>query len=619
MSTLALALAALLAATSPAAAGEAAAPGGAEAPAPAAGSVQASLPADSARILRDARRAQEDFERFRETRIPAELARRGGRCDEPVGRLCLMFGDGGEPQPIESAPRPVVEARRDLLVLFAEAAREIPGDAWLAGMRVHYLVEAEDLLGARQVVQTCQAAGWWCAALRGYVAQEDGEWVEAGDAFLEMLSTMPPGEAHRWTGEQWILERAGRAFLDVRDPAERERRRALVWRLSDPLFMVPGNDRWTAHMARLVQVRILEDARNPFGLEWDEDLEQILIRYGWALGWERSRQLPNMQGGQLQQNRMTARLDPYRQRFVPTADPLEAFPATGEGALEVRGRREPTGYAPAYARRWENLRTQTARFLRDDQLVVVHAFAPPAPAEAQEDVVAGDDLFGGPPPAAAGPSLPLDFRSALFLLPVEGPVVEDGPQPLQEGQALEGVWRVGVPRGDYVLSMEGWSRIESRAWRARQGLPDLPRPEGPLAASDPVFLDPGADLLPASLEEAVEQMLPRVEFSRGELLRIGWEVYGLSEGQVASVSLGLEQPERSLLRAIGEFFRVLDPVQPVTIRWDDAETERPGVVFRSVNLELPDLSPGTYDLILEISVGDEPPAVAQRRFVVTGG
>ncbi|TVP57470.1 MAG: hypothetical protein EA351_05660, partial [Gemmatimonadales bacterium] len=61
---------------------------------------------DSVQIHRDARSAQEDFERFRETRIPAERRMGGRPCDEPMGRLCLMYPrEGEESPPIASAPR----------------------------------------------------------------------------------------------------------------------------------------------------------------------------------------------------------------------------------------------------------------------------------------------------------------------------------------------------------------------------------------------------------------------------------------------------------------------------------------------------------------------------------
>ncbi len=587
------------------------------------------VPSDSTEINHRARRAQEDFERFRESRIPAERGQGGGRCDEPVGRLCLNFSGDEAPPPIGRAPLPVVQARAELLDDLAEAGDALPGDMWIAGQRVHYHLEAEDLFSAREVAEDCQAQGWWCSALQGLVLHQEERWVEAGEAFLDALEGSPSGEMEGWTGEDWVMERDGRSFLDAGDGGERERRRALLWRLADPLFLVPGNDRWTAHMARLTQVRILAEAYNPFGLSWDDDLEQILLRYGWALGWERSMSTPDMRGGmQIRPNRMVARLDPERRRFLPMGEVLERFPATGEGALDVRDGRQTTGYTPPYARRIENLRSQTARFIRDDELFVVHAFARQDEAAdplAEDDE--NDDSFGGWGDAVgpAGPDdLPRDLRQALFLLPVVGPVVEGGPapakeQPLADDGELEGVWAVAVPRGDYILSMEAWSRLDRVGWRARQGLPDLPTPEGRLLASDPIFLDPEPLDEPDTLDEALPHVLPTVSFPQGSLLRIGWEVYGIPEGRIASVSLGLEPAERSALRRLGEFFRVLDPVEPVTIRWDDAEVETPGVVFRAVNLQLPSLDPGVYDLFMEIQLDDDPPAVSRRRFQVTEG
>jgi len=589
-----------------------AAPEGVLLPVPAASVVALPDMADSARVHRDARRAQEDFERLRERQIPAELAQRGGRCDEPIGRLCLTYGAEGEAgAPIAATPRPIQEARTQLLDRLAEAGRSHPGDDWIAGQRIRYLVESGDLLGAGAVAEACAGTSWWCHALDGLVYHEDGMWIEAGEAFLDALEAMPERERERWMGESFLLEREGRRFLDVSDREERDRRRALLWRLADPLYLVPGNDRWTAHMARLTLVRTLEDAWNPFGLSWDIDLEEILLRYGWALGWERARGAQSFQ--RLTQNQMVARLDPDRRRYLPTGPELTDFPATEDDALRViEGRREPSGYSPSYAPVVENLSSQTARFRRGADVRVVHAFSR-----------AGTGRTGAARAAApsSGPGnngdLPRDLRTALFLLPVDGPIIEDGPRPVREGTELEGVWTVDLPNDtDRILSLEGFSRLERRAWRTRRGLERLPEATGPVSVSDPVFLDAEPLDLPGTLDEALPHVLPTVRFEAGRLVRIGWEIYGIPEGSSARVALGIERAEQSFARRIGEFFRVLEPPQPVTIRWDDAPPEDPGVVFRAVDLQLPALDAGRYDLFLEIRVDDAEPAVTRRRFVI---
>ncbi len=580
---------------------------------------------DSARVHRDARRAQEEFERFRERQIPAQPPREGGGgCAEPLGRLCLNFAPAGSgpPAPPPPEPRAVAEARYELLDALAEAARELPGDDWIAGQRVRYLVEVGDLLGAGAAVDQCRGTPWWCRALDGLVLHEEGNYVDAGEAFLEVLDDLSPREREQWAGESYLLERDGRRFLDVSDPAERERRRALLWRLSDPLYMVPGNDRWTAHMARWTLVRTMEDTWNPFGLSWDIDLEELTMRYGWSVGWQRVQGPRSFQ--QLSENRMVGRLDMDRRRYLPLGQDLEAFPQTEDDALRVLVGREPEGYSPSYAPVVENLTSQTARFRRGDDLFVVHAFARDPASVASEDVAARMGLEGGGT-ELAGRELPRDLRTALFLLPLDGPIVEDDPRPVREGigsagATLADVWTVLLPNDvDRILSFEGYSRLERRAWRTRRGLARLPDPDGPVAVSDPIFLDAGPDEIPETLDAALGHVVPTVRFAPGTQVRIGWEVYGLPEGSQARVALGIERAERSFVRALGEFFRVLDPPAPVVIRWDDAPPEEPGTVFRAVDLQLPALDPGRYDLYLEILSDDHPPAVTRRRFVVEDG
>lgn len=564
------------------------------------------LQADSSRVLRDARRAQEDFERFRENRIPAERMERGGRCDEPIGRFCLTFGrDGDTPPPIGMAPRPVQEARVELLDHLAEAAQTIPGDRWILGQRVRYLVESGDVFQARTVAERCVSDAWWCAAMLGWVLHEDGDFVDAAEAFEAALAEMPVSERSRWTGESYLLERDGRRALEAGDEAAQASIRTLLWRLSDPLFMIPGNDRWTAHMGRLAQARVLEDAWNPFGLPWDIDLEEVLLRYGWAMGWERSQGA--LQARALTTHSMVARLDPDRRRYLPMGEDLDAFPFTEDDALRVLEGRQTEGYTPRYAPFVENLGSQTARFRRGDEIFVLHAFA----ADSDRDRARWD---------GEEENLPRDLRTALFLLPLEGPIVEASPTPVEEGRTLRDIWSAYIPAGEsYILSLEAFSRIERRSWRTRRGIPPLPAPREGISVSDPVFLSAAVDDLPATLDEAMEDMLPTVRFTAGNRIRIGWEVYGIPEGASASVALGIERAEQSLARRIGQFLRVIEAPAPVVIRWDDGVPEDPGVIFRAVDLQMPALEPGRYDLYLEIQVGDAEPAVTRRRFVLEAG
>src|SRR5689334_20605040 len=98
--------------------------------------------ADSAHTVRGARSAQSSFETFRRLRLPRSTSSHGGACDVRIGRYCYWRGDDedDDPQPDEA---PAIRDRRsELIQLLDSASRALPGDPWLAGQRVRYLVEA---------------------------------------------------------------------------------------------------------------------------------------------------------------------------------------------------------------------------------------------------------------------------------------------------------------------------------------------------------------------------------------------------------------------------------------------------------------------------------------------
>ena len=168
-------------------------------------------------------------------------------------------------------------------------------------------------------------------------------------------------------------------YEDASDKAAAEER---LWLLSDPLYLVDGNDRMTEQYARAVIVRMRREAVNPYGVEWGDDIEELTLRYGAEKAWERRRSMPN---GTLQDTRsIVGRHHPKSQEFLPPdealADPAQV--AAGDWTLEQR--RPWTGYAPPYAPDLNALETQVARFRRGDSLLVAGAFAPEEEGAAED-------------------------------------------------------------------------------------------------------------------------------------------------------------------------------------------------------------------------------------------
>lgn len=244
---------------------------------------------DSAALLEELRESQEAFEGYRESRIPVTTGPSGARCDARMGRICVWFGGASEadfpPEPPETGM-----ARSELIGELADAFEALP-HPWVLGQLVHYLAEADRLTQAEAVARRCGLPAdeaWWCLALEGYALHLQERFVDAEERFREALAEAPRAEAAHWRLPPYLLTGDGQDELGDLEPAEREARLELFWRMSDPLFLVEGNDRLTDHFARMVESRNGEDAANPQGLSWEEDMEEALVRYGRNIGYSRS-------------------------------------------------------------------------------------------------------------------------------------------------------------------------------------------------------------------------------------------------------------------------------------------------------------------------------------------
>ena len=588
---------------------------------------------DSVSLLEQAKEAQARFERFREDRIPPELGGFGGGCDEIVGRFCLRF-ESGEDESEWSVPEEPVEfgmARVRVLRELREIHDQIPRDSWILGQRVFYMGEVGDWQGAENLIRRCGGGNWWCTSLLGFVRHAQGDWNTAADLFALAVDQMPGGEEFLSLG--LLLDPDA---LDVYESAsDRTAAEERLWLLSDPLYLVNGNDRMTEQFARAVLVRMRREAVNPYGVEWGDDVEELTLRYGAEKAWERRRALPN---GQLQDTRsIVGRHHPKSQEFLPPDEALEDPAQVAPGDWTLEQRRPWTGYAPPYAPDLNALETQVARFRRGDSLLVAGAFAPEeenvetdsrrqtrnpriVDLRGQRNQDRGDQQartnpFGRPPeepqpflveePEPEGP-----VRSGLFLIDTENGTTH---QVLGEGP--RGAFQLQVPNGRYVVGIEAFSADAKEAWRDRHGLWQDPIVPGLAAVSDLLILEGGGEI-PTSLDEALPTALPAVRIRAGEAFKAAWELYGLAIGESATVRIGVDQGGQGLLRRLGQFLRVLEPDSPVVMTYEDAGPDVLGTVFRAVQLNLPDLEPGEYTMTVEIELAGREPMVIARPIVI---
>lgn len=538
---------------------------------------------DSATVLARARTAQAAFERFRFARLPRGYAGSSGRCDETIGRFCFFFSDKEEGDQPPPEPPVIAERRRGLLADFAQASAVIPGDEWIAGQRVRYLVEEGDEEGAIAAARACRAERWWCAALEGMALHEAQRFDDAEQAFGAALEAMTEEERARWTDVEVLLEPADKRAWRTIAEVDRARLLRRIWWLADPLWSEPGNDRLTEHYARWTMERIQQRARQVDVVRWGDDLSEILLRFGWFTAWEREEPTSpsNGQGSAIGYN------EPRTWEFIP---PLETVrdPTRLRGDEWPLSESEPTvtRYAPEYARHIMALPHQLAVFPRRGAALLVAGYALP------ED------------------SLPPDprLRAALVAMDDAGGIRTESPwQP----QAASGALYVELPAPNTVISLELREdstrsvarRRQAVAWDADARVSDL------LLLAHP-------DARPVEVMEAARIARGSAILAPGERVGVFWEMYDVEASDSVQVRVGLI-PGRAVwgrrrLEAIG----IVKGARTVRMGWSEGVEAGP-VVGRSLAVGIPaDLRPGDYTLEVTVTVPGMPAATARRHITV---
>ncbi|MCY3698782.1 MAG: hypothetical protein OXH46_03950 [Gemmatimonadetes bacterium] len=515
---------------------------------------------NAASALKMGRDAQRAFEHIRRRNFP-----RGPlvnpRCGEGIGRFCLVEGwDDDDWEPVPEEPE-VVEERHVLIAVLDSAARMIPGDEWLTGQRVAYRLEAGREQEALTLLDACRAESAWCAGLTGFVLQESGRYAEAEEAFDRALGRMTEEERCGWTELGPVLDRRTRGRyerLACGSPPRRAVERSF-WHLSDPLWLVPGMERRSEHLARRVRAALQADAASPWGMRWGDDLTEITLRFGWPAGWERARR--RFVGSRTDEIIWSHRL-PGAQRFTV----LQLGPAD-DGLLwnldEPEGR---TSWAPAFGE-IADLPHQAASFRRDGRRRVVAAFTWP------------DSL----------PSC--DLESGLFLADAHGVTAS------RTGRG-SGPLAVAEPRGFAPATLVG---VEARcgdkpgAARAR-----LPLAAGHPLLSDILLLDAGG-ASPATLSEALALARGDRTARAGETLAVYWEWYGSpAPAGALQVTLSLTREGKGFWRRALEWSGLArGDTEQAGIRWLEPVTS-PAAEGRTVELRLPMLDEGRYRLTLQV-------------------
>jgi hypothetical protein len=534
---------------------------------------------DSLGVLRSARRAQEAFEATRRYNLPERYGGWSGVCGERIGRICYWYEGGDDEETPPEEPVRIRQARAKLLAALDEALAASPGDEWITGQRVRYLLEDGQPQQAARAAAECRAVRWWCDALAGLVRHVTGDFVGADSVFAAALAAMPHDERCSWTDISSLLEGTLADRYRELDCAGRSAFEARWWWLAQPLYSQAGNDRRTEHFARRVMVRIHEGRRTTFGLYWENDLRDVLVRYGWPTWWTREpRASPLLQS----EPYVTGHSPSPAFHFAPAAHALDQPERASPEDWTIDGRQARERYAPAYAAAFGALEHQAAVFTRGDSCIVVAAAN-----------LSDDTLFADRP-----------TTTALVLAADEHDMTVARDSGLARGRARALVARAACR--PVVMSLEAIAPGERHVARARYGLTPTPDQRDHAAISDVLLFDPSPfDSLPGSLEAVVRHTRGSTRIPAGRKVGVFWEVYGLAPaGEEVTTSVMVTRAGSGWLRRAVESVGLASRRREVGLEWDQVlipQERDPRVASRALALDLSGVSPGRYRIEVTVT------------------
>ncbi len=540
---------------------------------------------DSTRALHRAHDVQGDFESMRRRLLPYEELGGGGGCDATVGRYCYRPQYAAPPS---EAPQ-IIVARMRLLTTLDSLNATIPGDQWILGQRVRYLMEAGLPLTADSMAFDCTVksavpmTASWCLALVGYVAQQLGNYPRADAAFTSALEKMPAKERCKWEDLAQLIGRSAGPYQRV-DCEARDSITADFWRLVQPLYLSNVNDLRTEFLARVTCMYIEQDTKTAMSDWWTRDDRDILLRYGVATWYAQ---------GAPPRGEMRPRIAGFRREpafnFFPDGHVFEAPDQLTTDDWEYSNLANTPTYAPLWAASFRPITDhQVALFRRGDSAFVVAAF----------DV---DDGGARGAIRKAGAFAAVIDRGGV-LTPVGTTVKQAG---LGVVSTLVAPWR------PFIISLEALDSATGAAERTRFA-PKLPVSGGRLSLSDLLFYT-ARDSAPLSLTDAAPRALHALRAPSSRQIGVFWETYGEpAEGESVTYALLVTPEGQSLLHRAFVKVHLADPDRTLSMQWSEVPSSVNGIASRAVTVDLSNLKPGRYSLRLMLTSGTDLPIVAER-------
>ncbi len=534
--------------------------------------------ADPTSAEASAKAAQAYFERYRLAHL--QSARGGsqpGKCDEIVGKFCYWYDEHESSMPRE--PGTITVARDTLIRRLDSLATIAPDDQWIVAQRVRYLVEAGRSANALVAANQCQVGGWWCDILVGFAQHALGQYVAAGRTYSAALEKMLPRDRCAWRDLTMLIDddtRQDYKHLPCGDP-KRTAYEDRVWFLARQLYSNPGNDSRTEWYARMTMGYMLQDAVSTHQFGFDDDERELMMRFGWPVGWALGGRDPRTRLPSIVSAEMVPAYRMIPPGYVLNNPPLSDSTNWAVQLAPVYGR-----YSPPYAHNLRMLEHQKAMFHRGDSALVVLAY---------------DTRMIKPMQNAK-------ITAALVLS--NSAAVKDYARIVHDAPPT-GVLTVTAPWGALLMSAEVSAPSVSTVSRARYGVSPPFAVGTRVTLSDLLFYKPYGSF-PTTVEEAAPHAHTTERLRADEKLGVYWEAYGTDpQGETMNISLTVvkEVGESGFLRRQAKALKLEHQSTPVSVSVQDISARGTSTSTRSLELDIHTLSKGAYIVQLEIDVAGQ--------------
>lgn len=484
----------------------------------------------------------------------------------------------------------VIAARTRLLKTLDSLGTIVPGDRWIVGQRLRYLLEAGRPFGADSAAVECAGRTSvpetisWCLALVGYTAQQLGDYSRADAAFTLALEKMPDSERCKWMDLGQLIGRSAAGTYRRVNCQARDSVTAAFWRLVQPLYLSPINDLRTEYLSRVTRVYIEQGTRTPMSDWWGSADRETLIRYGAPL-WYTQGDVPP---GEFRPQIAGFRREPSF-NFFPDAHAFSSPDKLTPDDWEFSNAENALTYAPLWAADFQPIvDNQVALFRRGDSALVVAAF----------DLGIG---LGRAEPRKVGVFAAVIDRGGV-LAPFGKTVEQAG---ANVTSTLFAPWR------PFVISLEALDSVTHTASRVRFA-PKLPASAGRLSLSDLLLYSPDGPA-PASVTEAVPRALHSLRLPGNRQIGVFWETYGVrDEGESLEYALLVTPLDEGLFHRALVKLRVVDPERSVSLQWREVASSVGGIASRGLTVDLSHLKPGRYSIRLVLAPNSDLPIVTER-------